>query len=421
MKKGNYRFIVIIAILTSIIFFNSCEKEKIFPLGSDTVEEFYSIMNKYYYWIDSIPSVDSDNYSSPQELLDAMRFEPRDKWSYITTKAENEQYYVEGEYTGYGFGYTSDSEDNLRITYLYESSELNDFGIERGWIIKEINGIAVNKDSNLGNLLSSNSNSFEFESPTGDVVTKTLSKKIISINTVVYKDVVATGTEKVGYFVFESFIGPSETELTNTFEYFKTENINELVIDLRYNGGGMMSIVKHLAGLIIPENLNGELFLNYKHNSDNTNLNEDINFEVSSNTLGLNKVYFIVGKGSASASEAIINGLEPYLDVLIVGDDTYGKPVGMYSINSRISDLVYVPISFSLVNKDGYGGYFDGLKADSYVTDDVYHTFGSEEAVFAEVLHHIESGSFSTTKSSFEIYRAPVKEIRSIKDERGSL
>ncbi len=74
-----------------------------------------------------------------------------------------------------------------------------------------------------------------------------------------------------------------------------------------------------------------------------------------------------------------------------------------------------------MVNADNYGGYFDGLKADCYVTDDVYHNFGSEEAVFAEVLHHIEYGSFSITKSSFEIFRAPVKEIRSIKDERGSL
>ena len=310
----------------------------------------------------------------------------------------------------------------MRITYLYESSELNDFGIERGWMIKEINRIAVNKDSNLGNLLSSDINIFVFESPLGAEVPKTLTKKLIEINTVVYKDVVVSGGKNVGYFVFESFIGPSEIELTNTFEYFKTENINELVIDLRYNGGGMMSIVEHLAGLIIPSNLDKELFLKLVYNQDRSSENKEILFERNINSLDLDKIYFIAGKGSASASEAIINGLKPHMqNVYIVGDDTYGKPVGMSSFSSRISDLVYVPISFSMVNKDGYGGYFDGLKADYYVTDDVYHNFGSEEAVFAEVLHHIESGSFSTTKSSFEIYRAPVKEIRSIKDERGSL
>jgi len=114
--------------------------------------------------------------------------------------------------------------------------------------------------------------------------------------------------------------------------------------------------------------------------------------------------------------------LKPHLDnVYIVGNDTYGKPVGMYSFNSRYSNLVYVPICFSLENADGYGSFFDGLKANSYVDDDIYHNFGTDEAIFSEVFYHIKNGVFSSRKSSTELREIPKKEIRSIKDERGSL
>jgi len=424
MKSRFFKIGITFVIILGIITLHSCEKEKIFPVPIDTTEELYNIMDDYYFWIDSIPNFESENYANPQDLLDAMRFSPKDRWSYITTIQENNQYYIEGKFIGYGFGYAPDDQDKLRITYLYEDCDFNTDGIERGWIINKINQTSVDKSTSISSLLGSDdigvSNTFEFISAT-DTITKSYSKKEVDINTVLYTDVITDGTKKVGYLVFESFIGPSEDELTEAFMNFKAANVTDLVIDLRYNGGGLLSIVEHLASLIIPDNLTNKKFLSYVHNKYVSELDESIYFEQNSNSLKLSKVYFITGQGSASASEAIINGLDPYLDVYIVGDDTYGKPVGMYSFTSRISDLVYVPISFSLVNKDGFGYYFDGLKADSYVNDDVYHNFGTDEDVFAEVMNHITTGSFSSNKSAFEIRRAPKKEIRSIKDERGSL
>ncbi len=241
------------------------------------------------------------------------------------------------------------------------------------------------------------------------------------MNTVVYKNIITAGTDKIGYFVFKSFIGPSIDEITKTFDYFRTGGIDELVIDLRYNGGGRMDVVNHLAGLVIPDNVDGQLFFGYVHNNNKSTRNIGCNFEQNANSLRLNKVYFIAGKGSASASEAIINGLGPYIDVYIIGDDTYGKPVGMYSFESNVSNLMYVPITFKLVNANNYGGYYDGLKADSYVGDDVKHYFGEGEAVFDEVSLHIQTGSFTSTKSSYDIFRKPFKEIRNLKDEIGSL
>ena len=425
MKNRIYSLSLILALLIGLVFISSCEKDKIYPSGSDKVSELYSIMSQWYYWKDSIPDVDPDDYTNPNDLLEAMRFEPRDKWSYITTKAEHSQYYEEGTYVGYGFGYAPDSEGNVRITFLYDDSDLNDVGVQRGWIIKKINGNIIDENSNLSDLLGANeigvSNTMEFESPTSEIVSETFLKKLVTINTVGYASVIDNGSYKVGYFVFKSFIGPSINELTETFNLFKTEGVNELVIDLRYNGGGRMDVVAHLASLIIPDNVNGELFVKYLHNSDRSDQDYSTNFDQDPNSVRLNKVYFIASKGSASASEVIINCLDPYIDIYIVGDDTYGKPVGMYSFISNISDLVYVPISFKLVNSLDYGGYYDGLKADNYVEDDISINFGIGEAILDEVLYHIENGSFSSVKSSYDIYRKPFKEIRNLKDEIGSI
>ncbi|MCK5170445.1 MAG: hypothetical protein KAQ75_11255 [Bacteroidales bacterium] len=425
MKNRIYSLSLVLALLIGLIFINSCEKEKIYPSDQDTVSELYSLMNQWYYWKDSISDVDPDDYTNPNDLLEAMRFEPRDKWSYITTKAEHLQYYEEGTYVGYGFGYAPDSDGNVRITFLFDDSDLNDFGIQRGWIIKKINGNIIDENSNLSDLLGANeigvSNTMEFESPTSEIVSETFLKKLVTMNTVGNASIIEEGTNKVGYFVFKSFIGPSKDELTSLFIDFKAEGVNELVIDLRYNGGGRMDVVTHLAGLIIPDNVNGELFVKYLHNSDRSDQDYSANFEQDPNSLELNKVYFIAGKGSASASEVIINSLDPYIDAYIVGDDTYGKPVGMYSFSSNISDLVYAPISFKLVNALDYGGYYDGLKADSYVEDDISINFGIGEAILDEVLYHIENGSFSSVKSSSDIYRKPFREIRNLKDEIGSL
>jgi C-terminal processing protease CtpA/Prc len=425
MRNRIFNLFLIFALGFGSLFFNSCEKEIIYPEDRETIDELYSLMNQWYLWKDSISDINPEDYSNPDDLLEAMRYTPRDKWSYITTQDAHSQYFEAGTYVGYGFGYALDSDGNTRITFLYEDSDLSEKGIERGWIIKKINGIAVNENSNFNDLLGVNeigiSNTIEFETPTREIVSYVFVKKLITMNTVGNLSVIEKGGSKIGYFVFSSFIGPSIDELTEAFTYFLGEGVNELVIDLRYNGGGQVDVVEHLANLIIPDRFDGEWLSKFIHNSDRSIQDESIYFEQDPNSLRLENVYFITSKSSASASEVIINSLDPYIDVILVGDDTYGKPVGMYSFASRVSNLIYVPISFKLVNAVDFGGYYDGLKADSYVTDDIASNFGIGEDVFDEVIYHIENGSFSSLKSSTEIYRAPVKEIRSLRDEIGAL
>jgi hypothetical protein len=420
--KIKFRFLwlgVVILLLT----LNSCDRENIFPRTADNpVEEFANIIDYWYLWNDSLPVVDLTSYSDPKDLLEDIRFLPRDKWSYISTKQEESEYYNEGTYVGHGFGYAPDQEGKIRISFVFKSSDLFTEGIARGWKINKINGTSVDENSEISNLLGSSSigvtNTFEFESPTGTIVTHTFAKSQQVINTVLHKSVLTVGTKKVGYFVFESFINPSEAELKTTFDYFKSQGVNELIIDLRYNGGGLMEIGNYLVGSVIPDRLNEQLFLTYKHNKDRRSQDGSYKFKINSNSLRLEKVYFITTNGSASASEAIINGLDPYLDVYIVGDNSYGKPAGMYSFESKISDYVYVPITFKITNSEGFGDYYDGLTADSYADDDVTHDFGDPaESSLAEALHHIEFGTFSTKKSETEIKRRPKKSIRTVKEQ----
>ena len=191
MKKRELSILLISVLLISFSTFTSCEKEIIYPPGYDEVHELYSLMDQWYLWKDSISDVDPDEYTSSYSLLEAMRYTTRDKWSYISTKDEYAQYYEEGTYVGYGFGYSSDSEGNLRITFLYENSDLNGYGINRGWKINKVNGTLVDENSPLTTMLGTDDigveNNMEFESPTGTIVSETFSKKVITMNTGVYK------------------------------------------------------------------------------------------------------------------------------------------------------------------------------------------------------------------------------------------
>jgi len=423
--KHKFKFLISGVLVLFLTINSSCEREDIYPSADNPVEELVNIMDYWYLWNDSLPVINLTEYSDPKALLEDIIYTPRDKWSYISTKQEEGEYYDEGIYIGHGFGYAPDSEGKIRISFVFKSSDLYTDGIVRGWKINKINGTQVDENSDISNLLGSStigvSNTFEFESPTGTILTRTFSKKQQTINTILHKSVITAGTKKVGYFVFESFINPSKAELNSVFAFFRAEGVSELIVDLRYNGGGLMEIANYLVGSIIPDRLNGELFLTYLHNNDRRSQNGSYNFKINSNSLRLEKVYFITTNGSASASEAVINGLDPYLDVYLVGDDSYGKPVGMYAFESKLSDYVYVPITFKIINSEGFGDYYEGLEADAYADDDVNHDFGdTAESSLAEALHHIEFGSFSVKKSKSEIKRLPKKPIRTVKEQLGA-
>ncbi len=361
----------------------------------DTV---YNIMKEWYLWNDQIPDVNVADYASADALLKAMMNRELDKWSYIEKEETYDALFDKGQYEGYGFRMAFDPEDNLRVAFVYKDSPFGRSGVQRAWIINKIDGKAV-KDliasSTLNTALEGNSHTFEMIRPDGSAITETVSKTTIGINTVLTDKVFEASNTAVGYLAFNSFLATSEEELKVSFQRFKSANVQELIIDLRYNGGGRVNIAEWMASNIIGNLGTGKNFLQYKYNKDKAEENDlQVPFDKAEIPLNLDRVVFITSGSSASASELLINGLRPFVNVTLIGDDTYGKPVGSFKF--PFEGYAINPISFKVLNDQGIGEYYEGLKADAFVEDDLRHDLGDpDELRLKEALYYIENGIFS--------------------------
>jgi C-terminal processing protease CtpA/Prc len=400
---------MVLGLLLLLIALPGCE-ERIDPEEGKTMYDeankpFYNLMKEWYLWYDEMPEIDPTNFKDPGKILDSLRV-PKDRWSYITTVEEFEQYYEQGAYIGYGYGQKWDEQNNLRISFVFDDSPLKAKNIKRGWIIREINGTSINPNVNVTSLMgpaeTGVENDFLLESPSGEIVDTTFAKEEISVNTVLHSSIIDTNGSRIGYLVLNSFIEKTSDELYQAFQELTRQNIDDIIIDLRYNGGGMLSKAKETADYVIGQGDIGSIFAQLLHNDKKEDMNTYHKFEEDSLSLALNlsRIYFITTQATASASEALINGLKPFMDVYLVGTDTHGKPVGMYAFYDNQRHYAFLPVCFRVANANEESDYYTGLPADAEVADDLSERFGSsEEDCLEQALFHIENGYFLTTKS----------------------
>jgi hypothetical protein len=305
------------------------------------------------------------------------------------------------------------------VTYVYDQSSAGLADVQRGWIINKINGTQLGYDQPSVDLLNNTffgtttSATFEFKLPDGTTSTKNLSMTDFQANSILYKNVFTNGAHKIGYMVFNQFFdAPSRTELANTFNYFQSQGITDLVVDLRYNPGGSTETQDTLADLIAPAAANGQKMYTYEFNQQlqqgnfpllktkpgfqNVSFAEDINSVnyAKAGTLNLNQVIFIVTGSTASASELLINNLKPYMDVKLIGDTTYGKPVGFFPIDLASKFDMY-PISFRTINSAGNADYYHGFAPDHLEADGVNKNWGDlTEPSLASAISFITTGNY---------------------------
>ncbi|QNR85757.1 hypothetical protein H9N25_04660 [Pedobacter riviphilus] len=266
--------------------------------------------------------------------------------------------------------------------------------------------------------------------PDGTSQDVTITKASYNINPILFTKTYTIGVKKVGYIVFNSFTTNSVALLDAAFAQFATDGVNELVVDLRYNGGGSVATSEAFTNLIAPASQNGKVMNTtywtktmqdgaatilqnqkfYQTGSDGVKrmfsmfdldykptraaFNQEV-FAKRGSLNGLTRVYFIVTSGTASASELLINNLKPVIDVKLIGKKTYGKPVGFFSIRIDKNDL-YIP-QFETKNQLDQGGYFDGMAVDKDIFDDVTKDFGDPtEKLLAQALYYSANGSFSS-------------------------
>jgi len=399
------------------LFSVSCKKDPVIPNVTPAMarDSLYYIMNDWYYWYDKMPTVRKEDYADPFELIDAMRYRELDRWSFV---ADYEEFMAEmaGTFVGHGFRVGLDFAGNARIAQIYEESPLHDAGVRRGWILKKINNtelapILQSGDSEAySNLIqpatAGITNIFEFQKPDGTLEIIPSTKATFTLNTVILSEILQLKNGAAGHLVFDQFITPSAGELATAFAYFKENSVKDLIIDLRYNTGGYLNIAQTLASYIAGDGEAGTVFAKLSYNNKRQAANSTYLFKTTDSPLSLSRVVFITTRSTASASEAVMNGLKPHMTIVSVGDTTNGKPTGMNGW--EIGQKYYMwPVTFKMVNSLNSGDYFEGIYPTKVQVDDIAHDFNDvNEACLKDAIYYLENGVFSA-KGVSDFKRSP--------------
>jgi C-terminal processing protease CtpA/Prc len=411
-----YRLFIPIMVVFALV--SSCKKDKGGgggtppPVVKDKVKDTtIQYTRDIYLWYQQIPSsFNEQSYADPNKIMEAIRkysTEPGfpqavDRWSFAMKQAEWDD--VSGGIAGdFGFSVFFRAEGDLRVKYVERASPAGVKGMHRGWRVTKINGstniTTANSDFIVDAIFYSTSGNFTFQKPDGSSVDVALTATTYQEHPIFLDSVYTAGTKKVGYMVFNSFLGDTTevySEFQRIFNKFNAQGVNDVAVDLRYNGGGYVSVQQKLANYLVSNAASGGVMMNQVFNDKYASWNESDNFN-KLGPLNLPRVFFIVSNNTASASELLINNLRPYMDVKLVGPGaTYGKPVGYFPI--PVGDWYIFPVSFRSTNKNGQGNYFSGFSVDSQQPDGLDKDWGDiNETAFASVLKYVGTGSFTRT------------------------
>ena len=368
------------------------------------IEDFiWEALNTYYYWQDTVPDLADNRFNSQksyasflsrsnenqEQLFESLLFD-KDRFSWIVSDYTALENQLRRVYTTSGMilGLERIGESNVLfayVRYVLPDSDASEKNIKRGDLFLSINNEQLTMD-NYRDLLSSDVELFSIQLAqiSGQTVTPTgisvdLVKAEIQENPIHIHKLIELNNAKIGYLMYNGFVADFDDQLESAFAEFQTQGINQLVIDLRYNRGGRTSSSIKLASMITGQ-FSGEVFAQTQHNDKLSSLNEDYLFEATAAQLKMDRLYVISSAETASASELLINGLSPYINVILIGDDTTGKNGGSYSIYDWIDDegnrnprhtWAMQPITLKIVNSEGFADFENGLQADYRLQEDV--------------------------------------------------
>ncbi len=372
-------------------------------------------MLEWYFFNDELEQqqkyagLDLSTFPTSEDLLAFLRYRPSQfdrGFSFITTPLADSQFFGEGQFVGFGFGskfVDSPLNADLRLTQVFPGSPAKAAGFARGQRIVTINGRTIAEigqaegvSAALGagdvgvtrTFLMRDSGGLEFEA--------VVAKALVTIDPVPLTAIFDIAGAKVGYVDLRTFISTADDELDQAFADFESQNVSALVVDLRYNGGGLVSTAERLADLIGGAiAADGQVRTETLFNSAKSAFNRLEQFQKRPGSLTLlQQVVFITTGSSASASELVINALSPHIVVTLVGSVTFGKPVGQSGFPFCDDELLLRPVTFETVNSLSEGQYFDGLGVTCGAADGLQFALGDPaEASLATALEFIETGS----------------------------
>ncbi|MCT4630735.1 S41 family peptidase [Winogradskyella sp.] len=376
-----------------------------------------------------------DGFDTPEALFETLVYEPLDEFSAIVPNYLDILNAQQGTILSNGLEFRlyfvpgSDTEVYGAITLVLNNSVAEDLGLVRGQIFRAVDGTNLN-ENNFRTLLNQTSYTLNFADyntngtpeSTDDSVTlngesTSLTKVAYTENPVHIAEVLEVSGTKIAYLMYNGFTSTFDSELNNAFAQFQSQGAEELVLDLRYNGGGSIQTAVHLASMITGQ-YNGQVFSKLFYNNNQQSQNRDYEFtstlsnNSAINSLNLNRVYVLTSSSSASASELVINSLNPYsIDVVHIGDNTRGKTqsnrlvfdspdFGGNNVNAG-HNYALIPLTANSTNVNDELVPSDGLTPDLELLESPFNlgVLGSEsEPLLAAALQEITTGDRSLNR-----------------------
>ena len=424
MKKYLVLFLVLLIFGVTL---QSCEVQNDNAVPEEiAIQNFiWKGLNLYYLWQADVPNLADSRFRDQSELNDFLNGypDPNNLFQNLLNKPRSlfpnpseaidrfsvifgDYYELEGILSGttknngadFALYYKAGSQTEIFgvVRYILPNSDAASKNISRGTIFYAVDGVSITKN-NYRALLSSDSYTLNFAdydngnvTPNGQSVS--LTKTVLSENPVLISNIVDSGSHRIGYLMYNGFYPNYESQLNAAFANLKAQNITELVLDLRYNSGGSIATATRLASMItgqFPNQIFGKEQWNAKLEDYYSAQNPSALYNLFTTRLGngetisslnLTKIYILTTKSTASASELIINGLKPYINVIQIGDTTVGKNVGsitLYDSPSFTKDGINTghryamqPLVLKIVNKVGFGDYTNGLEPNIMLKED---------------------------------------------------
>ena len=373
-------------------------------------QSLYNYLSEAYLWYANLPQdFDPAQYASMNEAMVALRDE-QDRFSYTQTKQQAIEYFSEAKSVGYGLSVAiAQDYSALVVNYVYADSTAGRLGLTRGARITHINGTSISdwavqfgSDTTRWNALwQQGSPEIDWLDTQGVSHEGTLTRDTINLNTVLDSQIFTTAAGTTGYLVFDSFRETSASELAEAFRQFSEAGVSELILDLRYNGGGLDVIAQQLASQIGGDKVLGQVLVNYQYNDKRSPQTSAMTFALTDDLarLDLTRLIVLTSHRTYSASELTINGLKPYLQVVQIGEATGGKPYGMDIAN--VCDNAVFAITTRESNAEGMSDYDDGLPPDCAVTPAVVGDWGDpRDPLLGAGLYYLNNGACPATQSS---------------------
>ena len=432
MKARNL-LIVLAGLLVMPLYFGGCAVDRWEAYAGRTRTDRWidDTMRVWYYWKQDIPHTNDLNYFSPpfeffasvlseQDGKDGQPFSTIDSLDASTTRGVPSTDY------GYGFQYTTNHvEDNdtalyARLLYVSPDSPAGEAGLERGDWILEMDGEPITEDNysrlNGGEGITLTVGYYDAAQDTilAYAEPQTLAPaRTFYDNPVHYRNVYVSGSKRVGYLVYNHFTGgltESSTEydddLREAFSYFATEQVNEFVLDLRYNNGGQLSCASLLCAMLAPSSALGQTlaYLEFNESIGEQEMVFDESLIQGGANLNLSRLYVLTSTETASASEMLINCLKPYMEVVLVGGTTVGKNVASRAFVNEELMLEMRPIVCKLYNADRESEYAEGFTADVSVDENGdmarFLPFGNPDELMLYTALNLINGTQSETQQA---------------------